>query len=444
MRIYVPAGLLPVQDEIMTDSPRTVIIGLDGVPFGMLKDFAEADVMPNTGRLIRDGLFTPMRSTIPEISSVAWSSIITGVNPGEHGIFGFVDIHPDSYKMRFPNFSDLKQTPFWGRYRGKSIIMNVPSTYPVGEMNGVHISGFVSIDFEKSVYPKPLIARLKEMDYRLDVDSQKAHNSIELFLEDLDKTLEARILAWRYLWDSEDWQIFMLVFTGTDRLMHFLFDAYEDKSHKYHNDFLNHFHRIDCVIGEICSELTEDDFCLLLSDHGFEMLEKDIYVNHLLSREGFLSFNRNSEPKLANIAAATKAFALDPARIFINQRGKYPAGSVEPTDRNACLKDLKGLFDSLQVDGRRVIRHIYRKEDIYSGPYLDSAADMILIADKGFNLKGSMAAQQLADRGPFTGKHTYQNAFLLIRDKRAVSDFIGDHPSVIDAGRLIRSLVTGG
>jgi len=434
---------LPVQDESMSESPRTVIIGLDGVPFGMLKDFAEADVMPNTGQIIRDGFFAPMRSTIPEISSVAWSSIITGTNPGEHGIFGFVDIHPDSYKMKFPNFSDLKQAPFWGRGKGKSVIMNVPSTYPVSEMNGVHISGFVSIDFEKSVHPKSFIARLKEMDYRLDVDSQKAHSSIDLFLEDLDKTLEARIRAYRYLWEGEDWQTFMLVFTGTDRLMHFLFDAYEDKDHKYHNDFLNHFRRIDEVIGEVCSKLTGKDSCLLLSDHGFEALEKDVYVNHLLSSEGFLSFKQNSERKLVNIDMATKAFALDPARIFINQRGKYPAGGVEGGDRERCLKDLEGLFDSLQIDGRKVIKYIYRKEDVYSGPHLGSAPDMILIADKGFNLKGSMAAQQLAGKGPFTGKHTYQNAFLLIRDKRAVSDFIGDHPSVIDAGRLIRFLATG-
>jgi len=434
---------LPVQADTMTESPKTVIIGLDGVPFGMLKDFAEAGVMPNTRRIIRDGFFAPMRSSIPEISSVAWSSIITGTNPGEHGIFGFIDIHPDSYKMKFPNFSDLKQAPFWGRGRGKSVIMNVPSTYPVSEMNGVHISGFVSIDFEKSVHPKSLIARLKEMDYRLDVDSQKAHSSIDLFLEDLDKTLEARIRAYRYLWEGEDWQTFMLVFTGTDRLMHFLFDAYEDKDHKYHNDFINHFRRIDEVIGEVCSKLTGKDTVMLLSDHGFEALEKDVYVNHLLNSEGFLTFEQNSERKLVNIGAATKAFALDPARIFINQRGKYPAGGVEGGDRVRCLKDLEGLFGSLQIDGRKVIKYIYRKEDVYSGPHLDSAPDMILIADKGFNLKGSMAAQQLADKGPFTGKHTYHNAFLLARNKQAVSDFIGDHPSVIDAGRLIMSLVTG-
>ena len=127
-----------------------------------------------------------MCSSIPEISSVAWPSIITGVNPAEHGIFGFVDMIPDSYKFRFPNFKDLKAQPFWNLCAGQSVIVNVPSTYPVRPMNGVHISGFVSIDFEKSVHPQSLLLELRKMDYRLDVDAQKAHTALDEFLEDVD------------------------------------------------------------------------------------------------------------------------------------------------------------------------------------------------------------------------------------------------------------------
>ena len=171
----------------MSQGTKTIIIGLDGVPFGMLKGFAEAGVMPNAAKIIQDGFFTEMFSTVPEISSVAWSSIITGANPAEHGIFGFIDLHPNSYDMKFPNFNDLKAGPFWNQGNSGSVIVNVPSTYPVRQLNGVHISGFVSIDFEKSVYPKSLQPKLKDLDYRLDVDAQKAHSSIELFLEDLDK-----------------------------------------------------------------------------------------------------------------------------------------------------------------------------------------------------------------------------------------------------------------
>ena len=423
----------------MTGKGKTVIIGLDGVPFGMLKDFAEAGVMANTAELISRGIFKKMYSSIPEISSVAWSSMITGQNPGQHSIFGFIDLFPDSYKMRFPNFADLKSPPFWDQRQNKSIIINVPSTYPVKDMNGVHISGFVSIDFEKSVHPKSLIPKLNDLDYRLDVDSQKAHTDLNLFLEDLDETLTARIKAAEYLWDYIDWQTFMLTFTGTDRLMHFLWDAYEDKDHKYHDAFLEHFRRIDQAIGEIYSKLAENDVFLMLSDHGFEKLEKDVYVNHLLASEGFLTFRPNTEPKLVNIDSATKAFVLDPARIYINQKGKYPAGSIEVNDKDACVGELESLFQSLQIDGRKVIKHIYRKQDIYAGPYVDDAPELVLIAERGFNLKGAMAAQELTRKGPFTGKHTYEDAFLLLNDKD-IATGLNDQISVIDAGKLIKSL----
>ena len=62
----------------MIKNPRTIIIGLDGVPFGMIKDLTEAGVMPNTAKLISHGMFRVMRSSIPEVSSVAWSSMIAG------------------------------------------------------------------------------------------------------------------------------------------------------------------------------------------------------------------------------------------------------------------------------------------------------------------------------------------------------------------------------
>ena len=399
----------------MTKNTKTVIIGLDGVPFGMIIDFAETGVMPHTCELISGAIFKKMHSSIPEVSSVAWSSIITGKNPGQHGIFGFMDLFPDSYKMRFPNFNDLKAPPFWDLWEGRSIIVNVPSTYPVREMNGVHISGFVSIDFEKSVHPKSLIPQLKDLDYRLDVDSQKAHSSMDLFLADLDKALDARIETYRYLWDNHNWQTFMLVFTGTDRLMHFLWDAYEDKNHKYHNLFLEHFRKIDQAIGEISSRVTDDDLLIMLSDHGFERLDHEVYISYILRQEGFLQFKQGKDIALNNIDYGTKAFVLDPARIYLNLKGKYPCGSVEPAETEGLLSDLENIFGSLEVDGNKVIRDIYRKEHIYSGPYLENAPDLVLVGTEGFNLKANVKTERLAGKGIFTGKHTQDTAFLVVR-----------------------------
>ena len=338
--------------------------------------------------------------------------------------------------MRFPNFNDLKASPFWDQWEGKSVIINVPSTYPVREMNGVLISGFVSIDFEKSVHPKSLIPQLSSLDYRLDVDSQKAHSSMDLFLSDLDKTLEARIEAYRYLWETQDWQTFMLVFTGTDRLMHFLWSAYEDKESKYYNHFLDHFRKIDQAIGEISNRIADDDLLIMLSDHGFERLDNDVYISYLLTQEGFLQFKKGEDISLNNICYGTKAFALDPARIYLNLKGKYPCGTVEPAESEDLLCQLENLFRSLEIDGRKVIKDVYRKEHIYSGPYLENAPDLILVGAEGFNLKANVKAERLAGKAIFSGKHTQDTAFLVVKglpDKRIVPDV----PAVSDVKGIV-------
>ncbi len=399
----------------MAKDGRVVIIGLDGVPFGMIKSFAADGVMPNTARLISQGLLKQTSSSIPEISSVAWSCIITGANPAQHGTYGFTDLHPNSYRMRFPNFADLKSPPFWQQWQGRSVIVNVPSTYPVREMNGIHISGFVSIDLERSVYPPSLIPKLQEMDYRLDVNSELAHRNMDLFLQDVDNTLAARIRAARYLWDADDWQTFMFTFTGTDRLMHFLWDAYEDSSHKYHYLFCDHFKKIDKVIGEMAEKLSDDDLLVMLSDHGFERLDYDVFLNYLLAENGFLQFRQDADPALENISPGTKAFVLDPARIYLNFKDKYPSGSVDPDDAEQLLSQLENLFGTLEIEGRKVIRDMYRKEQIYSGPYLDNAPDLVLVGAEGFNLKASVKADKLTTKPLFTGKHTQNTAFLLLR-----------------------------
>jgi len=419
---------------------RTVVIGLDGMPYRLIKDLAENGTMPNMKVLIEEGVFRQMESSIPEISSVAWSSIITGTNPGVHGIFGFTDLAPGTYRTVFPNFSTLKATPFWGREgAGRSVIINVPSTYPARKLDGVLIAGFVALDLEKATYPASLVPKLKAMDYRIDVDSQRAKESMSFFLKDLDRTLRARISAYRYLWGEEEWDTFMLVFTGTDRLAHFLWDAYEDESHTYHSAFLDHLRQIDEVIGEIVRGMADKDAIVLLSDHGFELLEKEVYVNVVLKQERFLRFNREPPTSLKDIGDDAKAFALDPARVYVNLKGKYPRGCVNPEDREAVLADLESIFDSLQIDGRRVIKRIYRKEEIYEGPFLERAPDLVLVANEGFNLRANIKATQLWGKDIRTGKHSQHDAFLLVKGEGA-EEIVPEKPSVADVVSIMDKL----
>ena len=419
---------------------RIVIIGLDGVPYRLIENLSNNNLMPETKKLTEKGVFRQMESSIPEVSSVAWSSIITGKNPGEHGIFGYTDIPLGTYRLSFPNFKNLKAPPFWQRNPDrKYIIVNVPSTFPVSPLNGIHISGFVSLDLERSVYPQSLIPKLRELNYQIDVDSSKAHKSIDMFLTDLDKTLKARISAYRYLWDKEDWDTFMLVFTGTDRLSHFLWDAYENETHEYHSTFLDHFRQIDKVIGEIASKLSKDDTLILLSDHGFELLEKEVNVNFLLRKNGFLKLKPESKRHFADIDHGTKAFALEPARIYINLKNKYPRGSVNESEYDTLIGEIIEIFQDLEFEERKIIKKIFRKEEVYKGPYTNQAPDIVLIPNKGFNLKAGINAGELFEKGIFTGKHTQHDAFLLVFNCFE-KDIIPDEPTVSDVCGIIDKL----
>lgn len=421
---------------------RTVIIGLDGVPFSLIGDLTRQGVMSHTGKIIAQGKFQKMDSSIPEISSVAWSSIITGKNPGQHSIFGFTDLVPKTYRLRFPNFHDLQNQPFWIKDGLQSVLINIPATYPVQEINGAHISGFVSLKLEKAVYPKALIPFLKEIDYRLDTNSTLAHKSLDLFLEDLDKTLNAQIALYRHLWNSPSWQLFFLVFTTTDRLMHFLWKANQDEQNQYHQNFLNHFRKIDAVIGEISANLNPEDLLFIISDHGFEGINYHVNINHLLKEEGLLKTEIPKEGMDLPIGKETKAFALDPARIYLNRQGKYPQGSVSESECETLLKKLADLFSGLEKDGKKVIRSVYRKEEIYHGPFLEQAPDLILVGASGFNLKANFKADQIYSRDIFTGKHSQDDAFLAVNspgvalpESLNVCDIpgitMGQHPLVV-------------
>src|SRR5438309_1959222 len=129
--------------------------------------------MPNLAQLLAGGTVAPMRSSIPVISSVSWTSFMTGRNPGKHGVYGFTDVKPGTFTMFFPNFGNVRSDTLWdvaGRAGKRSIVLNVPNTYPARPLEGLLVSGFVAVNLERAVFPPSLLPRLQAENYRIDVD----------------------------------------------------------------------------------------------------------------------------------------------------------------------------------------------------------------------------------------------------------------------------------
>jgi len=225
------------------------------------------------------------------------------------------------------------------------------------------------------------VPKLKELDYRLDVDSEKAHRSLGLFLRDLDETLDARIQSYRYLWDSQDWRTFMLVFTGTDRLMHFLWDAYQDRGHEYHEAFLNYFRRIDEAIGEICGKIDDDDTLVMLSDHGFERLEKDIYVNRILNGRRS-SANSRTVSRVGQHGLRNQSFRIGSCAAMYQTEEQIPRRLCQRRGQRTSHKRPCGFVRPARSRWPQGDQAYLRKEEIYSGSCLDQAADLILLSER--------------------------------------------------------------
>lgn len=425
--------------------PRALVVGLDGVPYSLLVDLIEEGCIPNMASIFKHGYFGQMSVSLPEISSVSWSSFMTGRQSGEHAIFGFLDLEPGSYRMYFPNFTDLAAGTLWdelANHEKKTVVINMPATYPAREINGVMISGFVAVDLKKSVYPYSYLHSLVELGYRIDIDTGKARNDHDFLLKDLEETLSIRSRAVELLWKEVDWDLFVVVVTGTDRLMHFLWEAYENKDHPYHQPFLDYFSKVDRFVGRLYDKFMTLDGSkdgrnsfYMLSDHGFTGIETEVYLNRWLQENGYLKFRRSEPETINDIGPSSTAFALDPSRIYVNLKGKYPLGTVDAIDYERLRRELKeGLEDLTYIDGKRVAKKIFFKEELYRGPHLVRAPDLVVLANHGYDLKGKVNGKTVFSRTNLSGMHTQEDAFYF-------SSILTPCTSIFDAKRIIlRSL----
>lgn len=400
---------------------KAVVVGIDGVPYSFLQQQMVRGRMNYFARLVNKGSFRRMRSVIPTVSSVAWSSYMTGKNPGKHNIYGFVDRRPNPMEIFIPTSSHMKSETLWeilSRNGMHVVVINVPVTYPPREVNGVLIAGFLATRLEKAVYPPSLSTKLEDMGYRIDVDAWQAHEDKDAFLEDVHHTLERRIETAFYLMDNSKWDFFQVHIMETDRINHFLWEHWENEDATYAPQFIKFYERIDRFLGEMESRVGENTDLIILSDHGFCTLKKEVFLNRWLEDQGLLHLKEGEKRALKDIKAKSKAYSLIPGRIFVNVKGREQMGSVDSDEayeevRNELTGRLPYMMD--QDTGERIIQAVYKREELYKGPCFEQAPDLVVTPEDGYDLKGNLDRERLTHKGPLVGMHTFGDAALYIR-----------------------------
>ena len=365
MRIFGPSR---------REQPRTVIIGLDGAPYSLIRRLVNAGKLPNLGGLLDQGSILPMQSVLPTVSSVAWASIVTGCLPGKHDIFGFIDRHPRTHEMFIPSSRNLKMKTWIDILSGmgkRVFSMGVPMTYPPKAVNGVLISGFMAPSLRNATYPLEVEKELEAMGYVIDIDAWQAREDKRKFLDDLFVAFERRCEAMFKFLAREPWDFFVTHVMDTDRMNHFLWGEMEDENEELAPWFFKFYARVDEAIGELVRRLDEDVLLIILSDHGFCRLNQEVHLNYWLRQGGYLSFDTDTPQQLRDMLPSTRCYSLLPGRFYVSVRGRERYGCVAPGEEyDSVRREISaGLLELKDPEsGRKVIQKVLMREELWRPP----------------------------------------------------------------------------
>jgi predicted AlkP superfamily phosphohydrolase/phosphomutase len=451
---------------------RMLVIGLDGATLDLIGPWAAAGKLPNLQHLLETGVAGPLRSTIPTLSAPAWTSLFTGKNPGNHGAYDFVVRRPGSYEMMAVH-NDLPRLGTVFRYLSEAgrrvAVINVPMTYPPEPVNGIMISGLGAPSHDRFAYPAELIPLLKSRGYAVnnEMSFQPARpENLVTYLRDVTQRRADVILELQH---REDWDLFMVVFRDIDTVQTY-FWHYLDETHPAHDPqassvlrgaILAHHQQVDAVIGQLLTQAGDDVSVLVVSDHGAGPLYREVFLNYWLQGAGYLRLKRaptedgrvlawfrrigiNRRSLVAKLGRPrverwkrrmpwaerwlpweyptlaeqvdwqhTVAYSLgNMGQIYLNQTGREPEGVVSLAERETVLRRLESELGQLSdpENGAKMVGAVYRREDLYSGPFVELAPDISLnLCDLGYC---SFGGHELLGKGvtgapldPETGIH---------------------------------------
>jgi len=268
---------------------RTVIFGVDGLTFRILRPLIERGDLPNFARLQREGATSDFISTACPFTAPAWMSIATGLRPAKHGVFDYLDFDTTSAQPTAKLVTHRKGgKAIWNilsEYGKRVVVLNVPLTYPPEAVNGIMVSGMMT-PAPSSAYTFP-VAFKDELDkavpdYRIDLLDD--HVATGQLYDRVMQMTEKRIQLQEHLLTEHEWDFAFLCYVGPDRLQHRLWNSIITLNH----EATRYYRLLDDALGRVLGHLTPEDMLFVVSDHGFAGLSTRFYINEYLSRQHLL------------------------------------------------------------------------------------------------------------------------------------------------------------
>ncbi|UJS17443.1 MAG: alkaline phosphatase family protein [Candidatus Jettenia sp.] len=419
---------------------RVFVLGLDSIPPELFFD-RWLNQLPNIKQLVSHSIYGEMKSTIPAITCPAWMSMMTSANPGRLGLYGFRNRSNYDYNgLSFANSRAVHIDTVWSilsKLGKKVVIIGVPMTYPPQPVNGCMVTCFMTPDTTcEYTYPPNLKFEVEDIShgYILDVEEFRSDDK-ESILKTIYDMTEKRFRLTRHFIRSKEWDFFMMVEMGPDRIHH-AFWKYFDEDHpkyipgsKYQDAVLNYYKYLDKEIGSILDLLREDTMVLIVSDHGAKRMIGGICINEWLIQNGYLKliqYPRESTSFHKAIVDWENTTVWGEGgyygRLFMNVKGREPKGIIARQHyehfRNELIKKLKDLRDE---NGRNINTQVYKPEEIYSQCNGIPPDLIVYYGDLFWRSIGNVGNRTIwaneNDTGPDDANHSQYGIFVMKSDK---------------------------
>ncbi len=410
---------------------RTLFLGLDGATFHLLDDLTHAEpgqeiIMPFLKTFMAQGFRAPLRSTPHPLTPPAWTTLVTGRNPGQHGIYDFMRVDDRQHEVFFTlyDYRDIRCETLWNiasRQDRRVVSLNFPMMAPPPKINGSLIPGFTPWKhLRRNMTPDTLYERLqaipgfhpKELAWdferenqigeEMDTDYLAAWISYHLPREELWFQVARKLL----IEDQPD--LLAVMFDGTDKIQHQawlyldpdLRPAEPDPTWlKLRGLCLDYFRRLDAYLADLIELAGPDTQVFMASDHGFTASDRVVRINRYLAELGYLSYHDIADTDAARRRAAspfahldwqkTVAYCPTPSSNAIHIRVAREPGQpgIPQQDYLAFRERLIAQLYALQdpTTGQPVIQNILTRETAFPGQATAEAPDLTLIlADYGF------------------------------------------------------------
>ncbi|MCO6452735.1 MAG: alkaline phosphatase family protein [Caldilineales bacterium] len=410
--------------------PRVWVLGLDGVPWTLLQPWIDQGHLPALAGLQAGGAWGELQSTLQFLTAVAWSSFITGMNPGKHGVFDFARRIPGSYDQELTNASLRSGRSLWrvlsdaGRRVG---VVNVPMTFPPEAVNGFLISGLDTPGLDSAyTYPASLKPEVNDVHFIAVSTIGKSHQDyLAETLIGVDKRFE---LLHRTI-EREPLDFYMWVEMETDAIQHCSWRLMDDPDQPNHDAILQVYKHIDFHLQKVIANLPQDVTLVVMSDHGAGPIVKTVYLDRWLAQRGWLHLRQGEELSLADRGrhaarigvkksmhlaqrflpvgvkgylkrytgahaavesfidkadidwSRTKAYSTgNLGNINLNIIGRDPEGVIRPDEVESVIAEITAALLELRNPdtGELMVAEVLRREQIYTGDLVDLAPDLLI------------------------------------------------------------------